>query len=100
MRYNDPSQAYHNNDYKYFINDWWDKSVSNIDKLLTQDGIFILNIKEHVDGFNLGEDMRNIVKEKGFQLTDTYQIRLTKNLKFSNKNRIHKYEPIFIFNRK
>lgn len=96
---NNKSQAYHNNDYNHFINNYWRSTVNNINQMLSQDGIFILNVKEHMDGFNLGEDMINIIKEFGFSLKDKYYIRLTKNLKFANKTGTHKYEPIFIFER-
>ena len=37
------------------------------------DGIMALNIADMVDGFNLGEDMCNILKLNGFQLIDKYQ---------------------------
>ena len=95
----DPMQAGYNNDYKYFINTWWRATVANIDKMLTNDGVFILNINETVNKFNIGKDMLNMIEEHGFKLIDTYKIQLTKNLKFANKNGVHKYEPIYIFKR-
>ena len=49
-----------------------------------------------VDGFNIGEDMCNVIKEQGFKLIDTYKIKLSKNLEFT-KNKDHKYEPIYVF---
>lgn len=92
-----PSQAYHNGDYSSFINNWWRKTVQNINKLLKPNGYFIINVKENVNGFLLAQDMCNIAKETGFKLIDTYKIQLSRNLKFRNKDGQHKYEPIFIF---
>lgn len=95
----DSSQAYHNNDYCYFINEYWRKTVFNIDKMLTNDGIFAINVKENVLKFNLAEDMNNIIKSFGFELCDMYKMQLTRNIAFG-KRKEHKYEPIFIFKRK
>lgn len=74
-------------------------TVANIDQMLASDGTFILNINGEVDGFSIGEDMSNVIREKGFSLSETFLIRLTHNLKFANKQGIHKYEPIYVFKR-
>lgn len=94
---NDEKQAYRNNDYLYFLN-WWKKTVNNIDQLLTIDGLFIVNICDKVDIYSIEQDICNIIREKGFELQETYQMQLTRNLQFGNRQE-HKYEPIHIFKR-
>jgi hypothetical protein len=94
----DAKQAYRNNDYLYFIN-WWKKTVANIDQLLTSDGLFIINICKEVDIFAIEQDMCNVIREKGFELQETYQMQITRNLQFGNRQE-HKMEPIHIFKRK
>lgn len=92
---NDISQA-NSKDYIHFINEYWCQTIENIDFMLKDDGIIALNIKDDVDGFNLGIDMCNVIREKGYSLVDTYNIQLSKNLSFGKKTEI-KYEPIYIF---
>ena len=93
------NQAY-SGGYVEFINKYWRKTVENIDKLLTDDGVFILNVNEIVNGFSVGEDMRNVIKEADFDLTETYYIQLTRNKKFGGEKEEHKLEPILVFKRK
>src|SRR5258708_5387558 len=96
-KYDDnPGQAYFNINYLDFISVWWDQTVKNIYKLLKDDGIFAINVKDKVDGFNLGEDMRNVVVRNGFSLIDTYQVQLTRTTVYGGANGNFKYEPIFI----
>jgi hypothetical protein len=94
---NNVSQAYFDNNYLNFINKWWRATVQNIKALLKTDGILALNIKEKIDGFNMGEDMCNIVKECGFILIDTYQVQITRNTVFGHAKGNFKYEPIYFF---
>lgn len=94
----DPGQAC-NESYVDFINGYWKETVANIEKMLSPEGLFIININSNVDGFSIGEDMCAIIREQGFQLQETFQIQLTKNLKFANKLGVHKYEPIYVFRR-
>lgn len=91
------SQAYFGDNYLEFINGWWRKTMQNIVELLKDDGIFALNIKERIDGFNLGEDTCNVARECGLKLTDTYQVQLTRNKSFGWANGEYKYEPIYVF---
>lgn len=93
----DPSQAYFDNSYVNFINNWWRQTAQNIVKLLKVDGIMALNVQDIVDGFNLGKDMCNVLKEYGLVLIDTYQVQITRNTSFGRSNGKHKYEPIYIF---
>ena len=93
---NDETQAAYNKDYGYFINTWWRKTVNNIDQMLSDDGLFIININDMVNGLYVGQDMINVIREKGYQLADVYKIKLSKNLRFIHSNE-HKYEPIYIF---
>ena len=93
------SQAYHNDNYLGFINNWWRYTMQNIVKLLKDDGVFALNIKERVDGFNLAEDMCNVAREYGLKLFDTYQVQLSRNKSFGNAKGEYKYEPIYIFSK-
>ena len=90
------SQTYADHNYLHFL-DWWRKTASNIDKLLAPNGTFIINVNDMVDGFNIGQDMCGIIKERGYVLQDTYKIQLTKNLQFANKSGGNKYEPIYVF---
>jgi tRNA1(Val) A37 N6-methylase TrmN6 len=90
------TQAYSSGSYCSFINDWWRKTMNNIDKLLVEDGLFILNIKDEVKGFNLSKDMINVAREKGYEIIDTYYIQLNKNLVFKNKDSKDKLEPIYV----
>lgn len=96
---NNPSQAYINRDYKSFINDWWKETAKNIYSLLRDDGRFLLNIKDEVDGFFLSDDMNAIAKQVGFKLVDKYNIRLTRNVVFRNSTGQHKHEPIYVFSK-
>jgi len=89
------SQAY-SQGYAHFINQWWRKTVDNIDRLLAPNGIFALNMKEQVMGFNIAENMCGVIKEKGFTLKDTYSFQLSRNTKFGGVGEI-KLEPVFIF---
>lgn len=91
----DISQAY-SGTYQQFLHNYWSKTVDNIDKMLKPSGLFFLNIKEKVDGFNIADDMIAFFKLKNYSLEKTYNIQLTKNLKFNNKSGVHKYEPIFV----
>ncbi len=88
-----------NREYTNFLI-WWKQVVNNIDKLLLPDGKFAINITDHVDIFNIKEDMCNIIVEKGYDIENEYQIQLTRNTIFNNKNGQHKYEPIIVFQRK
>lgn len=90
-------QAYFNKDYNYFINNWWKSTVKNIYDLLKSDGVFILNVKDNMDGFLLAQDMINIANLAGFLHIDTYQLQLSKNLVFKNNSGSHKYESIYVF---
>jgi SAM-dependent methyltransferase len=94
----DETQAYASGNYLKFL-DWWRATTNNVDRLLAKDGVFIINVNNIVDGFNIGEDMCGIIKEKGYVLEETYRIRLTRNLQFANKTGTHKYEPIYVFRR-
>jgi tRNA1(Val) A37 N6-methylase TrmN6 len=97
---NDETQAYYENNYDHFINVWWDSTVKNIEKMLTSDGLFLLNMKNIVGHYDLIDHMSYIIKKHGFELADTYYIKLTKNVKFQNSRGEHKLEPILIFKRK
>ena len=91
------TQAYHTG-YNTFINIWWKRTVENISKLLVDGGLMALNINNIVDGFNISEDMCNVLKMYGFQQIDRYDLKLSKNSVFNNKNReVEKLEPIYIF---
>jgi len=93
---NENNQAY-SQGYDGFINQWWKLTASNINKLLTKNGKFIINVKENVDGFNLAEDMINVAKDFGFEVKDTYYLKLNRNATFKNIG--YKLEPIFILER-
>ena len=92
----DEKQCYFNKSYVDFINNWWRKTVTNITKLLKDDGLFIINIKDWVDGFHVSKDMLGVAYENNFVLEDTLYYQLTKNLTFKNKSGEHKYEPIYV----
>lgn len=94
---NGENQAYSNNQYIDFINGWWKKTVQNIVKMLKPGGIFALNMIEHLDGFNILEDMSGIMLKNGLKEIDRFQIQLSRNKAFMNANGKHKYEPILIF---
>jgi hypothetical protein len=94
---NGENQAYSNNQYGDFINIWWNKVVINSIKLLKEGGIFALNITEMVDRFPILNDMKAICIKNGLKEIDKFQIQLSRNDKFNNKNGILKYEPILIF---
>jgi hypothetical protein len=91
------NQAYFSNSYIDFINKWWRQTVLNIKYLLKPQGLLALNIKDKLELFDLGTDMKNVLIEYGFTLIDTYQIQITRNNIFSRKDGKFKYEPIYIF---
>lgn len=95
--YSDEKEQACNNTYVDFINIYWRKTMENIKKLLTTEGLFILNTTEHVSGFNLLEDMSNVARELGFILIDEYKMQLTRNTVFNRSDGAHKYEPILVF---
>ena len=63
---------------------------------MKDDGLFIINIKDWVDGFHVSKDMLGVAYENNFILEDTLYYQLTKNLTFKNKSGEHKYEPIYV----
>ncbi|MCZ2224542.1 MAG: hypothetical protein LC122_13035 [Chitinophagales bacterium] len=90
------SQA-NSDSYCNFINIWWKKTCENINNLLTDDGIFLLNMAEEVDGFFILEDMCEIIKRNNFKEIDRYFIKLNKNNSFHGGK--EKLEPIIVFKR-
>jgi len=99
-KYEDANSQAYTSGYINFIHGWWKSTVKNIKNLLIDNGILALNIKDKVEDFNLMEDMCNIIKEYGFELIHTYQMQLSRNTSFRNKDKNvenWKYEPIFIF---
>lgn len=92
--YNNNKQACHNRSYVQFINEWWKSVIINISKLLTEDGIFALNVGEKVYDFNFAEDMSEIVKANGFEIIDLYKLEMANGADYE------KHEPIFIFKKK
>jgi hypothetical protein len=92
------SQAY-SSSYVDFLNSYWRKTVANISSLLSENGRFIINIIDKVDGFEIGNDMCNVVREAGFEVEHEYKIQLSRNLEFGGKKDEHKYEPIYVFKR-
>jgi hypothetical protein len=96
----DEKQSYYNKSYVDFINNWWRKTVKNIKLLLKNEGLFIINIKDWVNGFYLSKDMLGVAYENNFELQETLHYQLTKNLTFKNKNGSHKYEPIYVLKKK
>lgn len=85
--------------YNKFINNWWAKTVDNVSKLLKKGGRFGINVALGVGKFALADDMRAIVEKAGFELEECYQLVLSQNLKFKNKQ-AEKLEPIFIYKKK
>ncbi len=94
---NDPGQAYADGSYINFINIWWRKSAQNIIKLLKDDGVLALQVQDVVDGFNLGKDMCNVLREYGMELFDQYKVQITRNTSFGRPDGTHKYEMIYLF---
>lgn len=94
---NEPTQSYMNG-YNEFINTWWDKVCRNINTALKKDGVFILNMKERVDNYNILKDMLAVCEKYGFQEVDRYHIQLSRNIKYLKRNEI-KLEPIIIMKR-
>jgi hypothetical protein len=98
-KYDENDKQAGNGSYVDFINQYWRKTVSNIDRMLMIGGHFILNVNDVVDGFNIGEDMTNVILEtEKYELEATYKIRLTKNENFGGK--VIKYEPIYVFKKR
>jgi len=96
----DDDQAYATS-YVDFLQRYWKKTVANIDKMLAKDGKFVLNITAGlVDGFDVGTDMTNVVREAGFEVEREYKIQLSRNLEFGGQKESHKTEPIYVFRRK
>jgi SAM-dependent methyltransferase len=92
-----PKQAAFDGSYYNFINIWWRKTVSNIDKLLKPGGIFAINIMNKANKYDLAEDMTNVIKENGYDLIQTFNISLTRTFNINKMDNSKKYEPIFIF---
>jgi hypothetical protein len=77
------TQAYHYGYEKYL--EWFGKVSNNIYKMLKEDGIFVINIKEEY--FN---DLKEYIK--GFELLEVLKIKLSRNEKFKK----FKWEPIYV----
>lgn len=83
--------------YNDFVNVWWNKTVSNIDYMLTDDGYLILNMKDKIGNFNILEDMTAVICRHGFKMVDTYKMQLSRNTTFMGRKGIAKLEPIIVF---
>lgn len=94
---NDSKQAYYSS-YVDFINKYWRITVSNINTMLAENGRFIINItNSEVSGFDVCNDMINVMKEAGFMLEREYKMQLSRNLAFMGKKDEPKTEPIYVF---
>ena len=98
--YSDENTQAYSTSYVDFLHRYWRNTISNIDKMLSKDGRLVLNIIDTVDGFEVGKDMANVIREAGFELEREYKIQLSRNLEFGGKKDGHKYEPVYVFKRK
>lgn len=96
------SQCYNKySEYKYWIEQYWNLTVLNCDKILKHGGYFGLVIKESYNKYDLANDMTKILDlDLGYKLIDTYymltsQSHLSSKVKTGNKQK--KTELIFIY---
>lgn len=96
------SQCYNKySEYKYWIDQYWNLTVLNCDKILKHGGYFGLVIKESYNKYDLADDMTKILDlDLGYKLIDTYymltsQSHLSSKVKTGNKQK--KTELIFIY---
>lgn len=92
---NAPSQAYHDG-YEAYL-EWWKKTVSNIHSLLADNGKLILNIVEEIGGRKILEDLKRIAIEVGFQLEDTFYLKMPKSHFSTKGDDPFKREPVLVF---
>lgn len=78
--------------FDHFINVYWKNTVANINKLLTTDSKFILNVPEY-----LFKNMKQYI-EPHFELNDTLHIQVSRNTSYRTKT--NSSEPVYIFTRK
>ena len=91
---NDNSQSYNKfNNYKDWINEYWNKTVENCYCKMINSGIFILFIKDNYKKFDLLNDMKNICLNNGLKFIDEYSFNTVKShlsgkskTKITNKN--------------
>jgi hypothetical protein len=83
-----------------FVQDWNEnflrKTIQNCRDVLKSNGKLILNVANVLTHKTLEEDTLKIAQEEGFSLKETLQLKLST---ISYKGG-HKYEPVFVFDKK
>ncbi len=87
------------NGYDSFLNVYWNGTVKNIKKMLRKDGLFGINISEKQGKYQLKNDMIDIVQKNGFELSESYFMKLSKShlTKKVGTESLTKLEGIYIF---
>ena len=98
----DETQCYNKySEYKYWIEQYWNLTVLNCDKILKRGGYFGLVIKESFNKYDLADDMTNYLDNYlNYKLIDTYrmltsQSHLSSKVRTGNKQKTS--EIIFIY---
>ena len=61
-------------DYEYWLNEYWKKTVNNIKEYLIDGGVFALNIKSYKT-YDLEKDMNEIINDEGFNFLKTENLK-------------------------
>lgn len=74
------TQCYNEYDnYTDWINEYWYNTCLNCDRILKNDGYFVLIIKDMYNKFNLKDDMVDIINKFGYTLIDTMQYKTSRD---------------------
>ena len=74
------TQSYNKYDeFKAWIDEYWDKTVSNCCRILKPGGWFVLIIKDKYKSFTLKDSMDACIKMHGLELVDTYTYKTSKS---------------------
>jgi hypothetical protein len=88
-------QSIKNRNYKRWLEEYWEQTVKNIKKYLVSDGYFLLNIK-NIKGFNLYDDMKEIIENNGFQYIESLELKNINRVFLAQHNK-HTNEEILVF---
>lgn len=65
--------------YTDWLNEYWYNTCLNCDRILKNDGYFVLIIKDMYNKFNLKDDMVDIINKFGYTLIDTMQYKTSRD---------------------
>lgn len=88
--------------YDEWMEKYWRKTITNIKKILKDDGIFGINIGGQANEkmIKISNDMNKIITEEGFKLIDTWYMKTTRShlsSKKNNEDKKFKLEGIYFY---